>query len=266
MDAAQHWATQLADWAIPEHVRRGAEASPWRLDVAPFRADARRAGGDTPSRRAALAALPHGGSVLDVGCGAGAASVALAERAPALTGVDSDPAMLAAFTQEADRRGLAARTVQGSWPAVATSIPEADVVVCHHVAYNVAGLEPFALALTAHARQRVVVELTAVHPLAWTAPLWRALHGLDRPKGPTVDDALAVLAGAGIAASIARWQRPFHTATEDPEALMAGTARRLCLPTSRADELAAAWRDHPPPRHRDVATLWWDAPVAITGT
>src|SRR5206468_680590 len=60
-------------------------------------------GGQTsPSVRRALEALPEGGSVLDVGAGAGAASLPLCPPAAAVTAVDQSPAMLAAFADLAD--------------------------------------------------------------------------------------------------------------------------------------------------------------------
>src|ERR671927_27146 len=74
--------------------------------------------------------------------------------------------------------------VRGNWPDVAEQTDDADVVVCHHVFYNVPDLVPFAQALTRHARRRVVVELTDQHPLVATRDLWLHFHGIDRPSGP----------------------------------------------------------------------------------
>jgi hypothetical protein len=65
-----------------------------------------------------------------------------------LTAVDSHAGMLAALTERAVRLGLTAHTVEGRWPDVAGEVPVADVVVCHHVAYNVPDLASFAVALT----------------------------------------------------------------------------------------------------------------------
>jgi hypothetical protein len=54
----------------------------------------------------------------------------------------------------------------------------ADVVLCHHLVYNVSDLAGFVAELASHARARVVVEMTTVHPMAWMTPYWEALHGL----------------------------------------------------------------------------------------
>jgi SAM-dependent methyltransferase len=87
--------------------------------------------------------------VLDVGCGGGRAAFAVAPPAGTVVGVDHQQGMLDAFAVTADARGLVHREVLGDWPDVAEATPVADVVVCHHVVYNVADLAPFVTALDA---------------------------------------------------------------------------------------------------------------------
>src|ERR1700754_2147547 len=87
--------------APPEILAR-ASADPWQHEVAFFAAPPEPV--DTPSRRAALALLPDGGTVLDVGCGGGVASIALVGRAGHLTGVDQQQNMLDAFAASASAR------------------------------------------------------------------------------------------------------------------------------------------------------------------
>jgi hypothetical protein len=101
-------------------------------------------------------------------------------------GVDPSPVLLAAFAERAARLGVTATTVEGFWPDSLAQVQTADVVVCHHAFYNVADLAPFAAALTDHARHQVVVELTAVHPMDWMAPYWKALYDLEQPDRPTL--------------------------------------------------------------------------------
>jgi 2-polyprenyl-3-methyl-5-hydroxy-6-metoxy-1,4-benzoquinol methylase len=261
-DAATRWAEQLAAWAIPEAIRAAAPRDPHHFDVERFvrAAETAEAAGpdDSPSLRRSHAAVPRGGTVLDVGCGAGAASVPLIPPAAAVTGVDAQPDMLAAFAERAAARGATVTTVAGRWPEVADEVPVADVVVCHHVLYNVADLAPFAIALTAHARRRVVVELSRRHPLAWLAPYWRALHDLDRPAGPTSHDAVAVLRAAGIRAEVEQWDAPSRHQDEDPAERLASLRQRLCVGPERDAELTAALTAAPPPTVRPTTTLWWD--------
>lgn len=268
-NAATAWRDQLAAWAIPEPIMAAVADSPWIMprDVFARRADDAVAAPGGPSfHRAGEALRPHG-SVLDVGAGAGAASLPLAGFCDHLIAVDADPEMLAALRERAERLGLAHDTIAGRWPEVAAEVPAVDVVVCHHVAYNAPDLDVFATALTAHARRRVVLELTAAHPLRVLNPLWKAMHGLARPSGPTAEDALAVLREAGIAPRAERSRRPPRPEYASFDALIAVTRRRLCLPADRDGELAEELLrfgvdpEHPrdlAPSGDELVTLWWD--------
>jgi SAM-dependent methyltransferase len=240
--ALQRWREQLDGWAIPSEILAAAPESPWGYPVGLFRSRARRAGSRpaTPSNLEAARSMPEGGSVLDVGAGAGAASLPLAGLAGRLVAVDESPAMVASFLAAAEAAGVPAEAVEGRWPEVAGRVGPADVVVCHHVLYNVADLAPFALALTGHARRRVVAELTDRHPLAGLRPLWRRFHDLDRPTGPGADDAVAALGAAGLEVDRQDWEQPDRFGFDDFDELVAFTRRRLCLPAARDPEVAEA--------------------------
>ena len=267
MSALDRWREELEGWTIPEEILARAPEDPWTFPAELFASRADATPTDTPSRRRAVEVLPEGGSVLDVGCGAGAASLALVPSARRLIGVDALKDMLVEFEQRARRAGVSYRTVEGAWPEVAPVEP-ADVVVCHHVLYNVRDLEPFVSELTAHARRRVVVELTDEHPIAWTGYLWRRFHEVARPDGPTAQDCAAALRELGINPAVEVFDEPGGAwgfrRRGDAVALV---RRRLCLPASRDPEVEEAlgdrlverqgfWRVAPP---RRLATLWWDA-------
>lgn len=273
MTAADRWREQLGAWAIPDRILAAAPEPPWGFPTECFRRrGAERAGRKhtTPTTRRASEALPEGGTVLDVGVGGGATSLPLAGRAGVIIGVDAQPDMLAAFTDNAAAAGVRAEPVEGRWPEVAGRVGPADVVVAGHVVYNTPELAAFAGAMDAHARRRVVVELTERHPLAWMRDLWRRFHDLDRPAGPTDDDAAAVLAEAGF--DVVREERTPTVAEggagfADRAAAVATVRRRLCLPAERDDEIADAlgdrlrrlddgWDVGPP--ERTIVTLWWD--------
>ena len=258
--AAERWRLALGDWAIPQEILDAAPESPWHFPPALFARLADRALSEPagPSRRRAAEALPEGGSVLDVGVGGGAASLPLAPPAGLIVGVDQSEGMLAAFAEGADRRGVAHREVQGLWPAVAGDVEPADVVVCHHVAYNVADLAPFAAALTDHARRRVVMELTSDHPTSNLNPLWRAFHGLERPTSPTAADAVAVLTEMGLEVSSQEWERSWHSPGDDRAAAVLMRRRRLCVGPERDAEIAAARDREAEELVRGGVTLWWD--------
>lgn len=256
--AAAHWARSLAAWGIPQEILDQAPESPWIHPVALFVASGEEP--DTPSHRAAREALPDGGTLLDVGCGGGRAAFAAARPGTRVVGVDHQQGMLDTFAAEAERRGLAHAEVLGDWPAVEDVTPHADVVTCHHVAFNVADLGPFALALTRTARRRVVLELPQRHPLARMAPLWRRFWDLERPDGPTAADAAAVLREAGLDVRLEEWDDPAppREAAIDPAEHVRYTRVRLCLPADRDAEVAAALAEQPPAGPRRLATITWD--------
>jgi SAM-dependent methyltransferase len=251
MDLNARWKADLESWAIPDEILRTAPRNPWGHDVRRFaRRTAREIGKPAgPTYERAREAL--GESVLDVGAGAGAASLPL--QPAELIAVDENPAMLA----ELGRLRPDATLIEGRWPDV--EAPEADVVVCAHVVFNVPELAEFLVALDDHGRNRVVVELPEVHPTSWLNPLWEHFHGLVRPTGPTSDDAAEIAASLGFDVTLESRRSPdsmFETAEE-----MADSAcRRLCLDPSRAPEVIAAaeslgvWPAPP----RTFVTMWWD--------
>jgi SAM-dependent methyltransferase len=240
--ALDRWREQLEGWAIPAEILATAPESPWVFPVGLFRSRARRAGSRpaTPSTLEAARHLPPGGGVLDVGAGGGAASLPLAGVAGRLVAVDESPEMVASFLAAAGQRGVPAEGVEGRWPEVAGRVGPADVVVCHHVLYNVADLAPFAAALTGHARHRVVAELTDRHPLVGLAPLWRRFHDLERPDGPGAGDAVAALAELGLEVDRQDWEHQDRFGFDDFDELVAFTRRRLCLPARSDPEVAEA--------------------------
>ena len=257
-DANTRWAQMLSQWAIPEDIVAAAPAPPYFFDPKVFIDAADEAlarADDTPSDAVTRETLPAGGTVIDVGCGAGAASLRV--HPGCVVGVDPSAALLEAFAERAARLGIEVSTIEGVWPQAASQIPVADVVVCHHVVYNASDLAGFASALGRHARQRVVVELTAVHPMAWMGPYWDALYGLRQPDRPTVDDAMAVLAELDLGVRQERWQRRYQMIGETGDQSLLRIARRLCLPPARHEELRQLLATTPPPRDREVVTLWW---------
>lgn len=258
--AERRWADALAALAIPDAILEAAPTPPHGFDVGMFSRAADDAHThDTPSQRVAREVLPEGGSVLDVGCGGGAGAMPLTPRAGMIVGVDEGADMLEAFTERAQARGVRHIEIQGRWPDVAARVPPVDVVVCHNVLYNVPDIGAFVRALVAHARIRVVVEITETHPLAWMTPYWQHLHGLDRPEGPVADDAIAVVRALGFDVQVERWERSGRPDRTDEE-VIAQLRHRLGLTPDRDAEIAALLERYPPPETRPTVTLWWSPP------
>ena len=250
--AAERWREQLAAWTIPDAILAQAPESPWGFPPELFTAPPDPLG--SSSRDRALQALPAAGSVIDVGCGGGAGAMGLVPPATLVVGVDESAAMLEKFAAAGAERGVEHRVVQGRWPDVAREAGQADVVVCHHVLYNIADLEPFVGALTSAAVRRVVVELTATHPMTISAPLWRHFWGLERPGGPIAELALEAIRDFGADARIEHWSRPSRIVDRGVYVRM--NRQRLCLPVDAEPEVDRIMAPTDTPR--DVVTIWWD--------
>lgn len=271
------WRADLSGWGVPEEILAAAPESPWGFPGKVFarRAESQILAREGVSFQRASEALPEGGTLMDVGAGAGAASLPHADRASRIVAVDTDPDMLAALDGVvAGNPGFRARVEvhQGIWPDVAPQTPVVDVVVCHHVLYNVADLRPFVQELTAHARIRVVVELTDRHPMEPMGPLWRQFHGLARPAGPSAAQAGEAIASLGLDVGMQRWgAAPLHLYDSMAE-MVAFHRRRLCLPASEDPAVAAALEAlGVDPQHpvglgagRPVVTLWWPGVAGAT--
>lgn len=258
MTALDAWSTALDSWGIPQEILDQAPESPWIHPVGLFTVDATARARRTPAERIALDALPEGGSVLDVGSGGGKAAFALTPRAGLVIGVDHQAGMLDAFAALADELGVRHEEILGDWPEVADAAPVADVVTCHHVLYNVRALAPFVRALDAHARHRVVIEIPWQHPLAGLSPAWRAFWELERPDGPTAQDAAAAIAELGIDVRIERFEAPYDGPDLPFDEQVRHLRIRLCLPAERDADVAAFLAAHPPKQVRDLAVIWWD--------
>ena len=262
-DTSSRWSRQLASWAIPESVLTAAPEPPWGFPPDLFALSTDRALADpelNPSTLRAIEAIAPGGSVLDVGAGGGAASLPLVPLAALLVAVDESQGMLDVFAEGAERYGVRHAEIIGRWPDVAPVTPDADVVVCHHVLYNVGELAPFLIELTGHADRRVVIELTDRHPQSDLSPLWKAFHGIDRPLGPTATDAATVARALGYDTHIDRFQH--HSLWHDwPRAERVAFARRRLCVGPEYDAEIGSFLDDIEQVPREVITLWWDRPT-----
>jgi SAM-dependent methyltransferase len=246
--AAQRWADELAAWAIDPAILAAAPESPYGFPPGLF--------GTSRGAEATLRLLREvaPASLLDVGCGGGAASVPVG--AGELLAVDESGELLERYVAAAGDTPV--RTWCGRWPDVAGDVPAADAVVAANVVYNVPDVAAFVRELTAHARRRVVVELTDAHPQTSLGPLWRHFHGQERPSGPTAGLFGDVLAELGLPAQRVTWARPDPWRDAPDDVVLAFTRRRLCLPATRDAEVAEAMARFPDERERTATAYWWD--------
>jgi trans-aconitate methyltransferase len=254
------WKDALTSWAIPDSILAQAREDPWALPVALFES---KQPDISLSHRRALEALADGDTVIDVGAGRCAMSLPLRPPAARIVAVDSAPTML--------EKSPADVTILGRWPDVAPQAGQASVVVCGHVLYNVADLTPFVSALNDAATGRVVVEITRSHPRnrLLERELWRHFWNLERPEGPTWEDAVAVMREGGIEPKVELWESHQRGGFQSLDELVSWMRRTVCLAPGREDEVRAIvmkhaaeadglWRLSPEPRA--LTTLWWDVP------
>lgn len=256
-EPGRRWREALEQWAIPPSILDQAPANPWVHPPKMFRSNADDSI-DTPSMAAAALLLGSGGSVLDVGCGGGRSSLALgAGLITEAIGVDEQQAMLDQFVQAAAARSIPSRTVLGLWPGAADDTPVADVVVCHHVVYNVAMIDEFVAALSSHARRGVVVELPDAHPTSPYNTLWKRFWGLERPSEPSADLFVEVVRAAGWVPCVERSTRPPRKPQLDVAEFVAFVRQRLCLSADRDAEITQALTTDFEGTETAIVTVWW---------
>ncbi|MEX2279166.1 MAG: class I SAM-dependent methyltransferase [Acidimicrobiia bacterium] len=268
MTAADNWRTELAAWEIPEHLLAAVDDSPYRWPVELFRRrNITAAETEAPPTFDIVSRLAGaGGSVLDIGAGTGRASLPLAISGHPVTAVERSAEMASALREEAAAIEGRYEVIEEAWP-VSTEIGAFDVVMAAHVVYDVSAIEPFLAAMAAHARRGVVLEMTETHPWTPLGPYYRALHGIERPAGPSVDDLVAVIREVfEVAPEVVRWERPGGTWFESWEEIEEVYRRRLVLPPDRIGELRALLgpdlavidsRMTLGDTVRRLATVWW---------
>ena len=255
--AAERWARDLAAWAVPPEILESAPRRPFVFMPEMFVAPEPGTFELSLSNRRASEALDGGGSVLDVGCGGGAAAFAVAPPATEVIGTDRQSDMLNQFSATARNRGVAASVYAGSWPEIAAEVAAADVVVCHNVLYNAGDIVGFVAALNDHARRRVVIEITPKHPQDRRRALWRHFWNLERPHEPTATTAAEAIGEAGIAVNMEESILPADRLASRPRHLEAAYwCRQLCLPPEREPECEVLAAETPFTGER--VTLWWD--------
>ena len=270
MSPADRWRVQLEAWRIPDDLLAAVEESPYGW---PQRFWKRRSAVavDAPEPHTLQVVrnlLDDRGSVLDVGAGRGRASLPLAREGHHLTAVERDPGMAAGLVADAADLGVEVHLFELPWPEAAASVPRADVVMSAHVVYDVPDIVPFLTAMIDHAAEAVVIELSERHPWAGLAPYYRALHGLERPDGPTAEDFAAVVSDiVGHPPHVETWTRQGGLYFEDWDELREMFGRRLVLPRRRWAELddlldvtEVDGRLYVGGEVRELVTVWWRAP------
>ena len=252
--------------AVMEAAQR--EGDFWRNMAPRFRADPHRE--DDEVLNALLDLAPAGGSVLDVGGGAGRFAIPLAlRRASAATVVDPSPAMLeqlGASVSEAE--GANVTGVNAEWEAA--RVDAGDLVLCSHVVYGVADILPFLQKLNDHALRRVALVSFVDSPQSWTAPLWEPVYSEKRVNLPALPELMNVLWEMGIYPSVRMMQATGPQTFESVEAAVEEVRGRLFMGSDpgRLERLSQSIGDYleavdggyrmKGARAARQGVIWWD--------
>lgn len=254
-NSGEKWRSSLASWDIPNEILAKAEESPWIHPPVLFEIPKKIE--DSPSHKVAREALPEGGSVLDIGCGGGIAAFALVPKVKKVIGIDHQSEMLEMFIANARRFNCEYITIEGFWPEVSDQTPSADLVVSHHVAYNVPNIEEFLIAMNDKAKKRIVIEIPQQHPLTNMNQMWSHFWGISRPTEPSADLLFATILELGFPAKMDKWSGEMRGEIDLDQAAEFNRIR-LCLPKSKLGEVRAYIEANPPKKERTLATIWWD--------
>ena len=131
-------------------------------------------------------------TVLDVGGGAGKYALPLALQTSHITVVEPSSAMAEGLRASAGEAGVKnLSVVQDPWEEA--KVEPADKVLCAHVVYGIANIEPFIRKLESHARERVLILAHTASPLAQISPFWKLVHGEERTELPMLPELLPAL-------------------------------------------------------------------------
>ena len=263
--ARRAWRSALEGWALPQDLVDAVEAPP-RPHAGRLHQMAGEGESETEVLVSELAGV--GGSVLDVGAGTGRLAVPLAGRGHRVTAVERDEAAAEVLGEEADRAGVRITRIVGSWPQVAGNAGKHDVALTAHTVYGVADIGPFVEGMHRASRRAVVVEMTPRHPHSHLNKYFRALHDLERPRRPTVEDLAAVIEEVvGKEPERRWWSAPVSTPFADLTELLAHYRRRLLVTRERSVEASALLEADVVTTddgglvlgspEQEMVTLWW---------
>lgn len=167
----------------------------WQPYARFFRLDPRRQ--DDPVLDVLLSMVDEGDRALDVGGGAGRMALPMALKCEHVHVVEPSESMVAQLHESAADAGIGNVSVtQAVWEDA--EVEAADVVLCAHVVYGVADIEPFVRKLEAHSRSLVALLAFVESPMTRISPFWKPVHGEERIDMPALPELVNVLWEMGI--------------------------------------------------------------------
>ena len=167
----------------------------WQPYARFFRLDPRRK--DDPVLDVLLSMVGAGGTALDVGGGAGRLALPLALNCEHVTVVEPSNSMIEQLRESAHEARIGNVSItQELWDVA--KVDAADLVLCAHVVYGVADIEPFIRKLEAHANSLVVLLAFIESPMNRISRFWKPVHGEVRIDMPALPELVNVLWDMGI--------------------------------------------------------------------
>ena len=237
MGAIQAWKERVeAHHAQSEAVMAAAAWSDddfWQPYARFFRLDPRRQ--DDPVLDVLLSMIEPEYSALDVGGGAGRMALPMALKCEHVNVVEPSDSMITQLRESAMESGIENVSVtQASWEEA--EVEAADVVLCAHVVYGVADIEPFVRKLEAHANSLVVLLAFIESPMNRISRFWKPVHGEERIDMPALPELVNALWEMGIYPDVQMLAPVMPDRFEDREVALTQLRNRLYVPSGSAEE------------------------------
>ena len=205
----------------------------WQPYARFFRLDPRRQ--DDPVLDVLLSMIEPESSALDVGGGAGRMALPMALKCTHVNVVEPSDSMIEQLRESAMESGIENVSVtQASWEDA--KVEAADVVLCAHVVYGVADIEPFVRKLEAHANSLVVLLAFIESPMNRISRFWKPVHGEERIDMPALPELVNALWEMGIYPNVQMLAPVMPDRFEDREVALTQLRNRLYVPSGSAEE------------------------------
>ncbi len=205
----------------------------WQPYARFFRLDPRRQ--DDPVLEVLLSMIEPECSALDVGGGAGRMALPMALKCEHVNVVEPSDSMITQLRESAEESGIENVSVtQASWEDAKVEV--ADVVLCAHVVYGVADIEPFVRKLEAHANSLVVLLAFIESPMNRISRFWKPVHGEERIDMPALPELVNVLWDMGVYPDVQMLAPVMPDRFEDREVALTQLRNRLYVPSGSDEE------------------------------
>ncbi len=214
----------------------------WQPYARFFRLDPRRK--DDPVLDLLLSMVEPGSTALDVGGGAGRMALPMALKCKQVHVVEPSSSMIEQLRESATDAGIENVSVtQAVWEDA--EVDAEDLVLCAHVVYGVAGIEPFLRKLEGHARSLVVLLAFVESPMNRISRFWKPVHGEERIDMPALPELVNVLWEMGIFPDVQMMGPILSDRFEDRVVALTQLRNRLYVMAGTAEDarLQAAMED-----------------------